>query len=386
MQHGGGMSPGVCATIGELRKCDGADQLGRRLPRKGPSRRNRTAPSYMDVFKLAFETIVVGLLAYVWLGVATYLLSPDFLTDLLLRRVPAYAKDNQTLLSVALLTLAYCLGSAILPIASQLVNDEHWPLPENAIRCQVFTQQQVLLRGIGYTAVPQPLTQKDQQLTEEDFNPSHCSHWAPMLDRRIGHRLSTFLRLWAPSPFKKAVKLTPEDDPKKDRILSLFEFQENKILNDGSDKAELLRQLHERIVVLRGAVFSGFLLSLICIFAYFARAYGHPAHWMRTVCGTLLAICFAVFAILNGWQDLMSQYIFDIPVLEGLVAAIVIFGAVLVVRGVKTNLFLKKRYLIVVIFFAALAYGGWMSSEIIYDQQVINSFAVPHSEAESQKR
>jgi hypothetical protein len=73
-----------------------------------------------------------------------------------------------------------------------------------------------------------------------------------------------------------------------------------------------------------------------------------------------LAICFAVFAILNGWQDLMSQYIFDIPVLEGLVAAIVIFGAVLVVRGVKTNLFLKKRYL-------------------------INSFAVPHSDAESQK-
>ena len=34
----------------------------------------------MDVFKLAFETIVAGLLAFVWLGVATYLLSPDFLT------------------------------------------------------------------------------------------------------------------------------------------------------------------------------------------------------------------------------------------------------------------------------------------------------------------
>jgi len=108
----------------------------------------------MDVFKLAFETIVVGLLAFVWLGVATYLLSSDFLTDLLSRRVPAFAKDNQTLLSVAVLTVAYCLGSAILPIASQLLNDEHWPLPENGIRCQVFTQQQKLLQGIKYAALP----------------------------------------------------------------------------------------------------------------------------------------------------------------------------------------------------------------------------------------
>src|SRR5258706_12720061 len=99
----------------------------------------------MDVFKLAFETIVVGLLAFVWLGVATYLLSPDFLTDLLSRRLPVFAKDNSTLLSVALLTLAYCLGSAILPIANQLVNTEHWPLPESALPFQVFMRHPKLL-------------------------------------------------------------------------------------------------------------------------------------------------------------------------------------------------------------------------------------------------
>jgi hypothetical protein len=39
-----------------------------------------------------------------------------------------------------------------------------------------------------------------------------------------------------------------------------------------------------------------------------------------------------------------------------------------------------------VIFFALLAYGGWMSSEIIYDQQVISSFAVFQGAAETQKR
>jgi hypothetical protein len=122
----------------------------------------------MDVFKLAFETIVVGLLAFVWLGVATYLLSPDFLTDLLSRRLPVFAKDNSTLLSVALLTLAYCLGSAILPIANQLVNDEHWPLSESAVRCQVFMQHQRLLQRIAYSALP-------KNLPPSDFAPVHCS-------------------------------------------------------------------------------------------------------------------------------------------------------------------------------------------------------------------
>jgi hypothetical protein len=332
----------------------------------------------MDVFKLAFETIVVGLLAFVWLGVATYLLSPEFLTDLLSRRVLAFAKDNQTLLSVAALTVAYCLGSAILPIASQLVNDEHWPLSETAVRCQVFTQQQKLLQQIDYTAVP-------KHLSEDDLHPRHCSYWAPMLEGGIAHGIWTFLRLWAPSLATIKDPSAKEDETKKDRILSLFQWQENKLLNQGTDKAELLRQLHERIVVLRGAVFSGFVLTLICLFAYFARVYGQPYHWIRTVFGTLLGLCFALFAFLNGWQDLKNQYIFDIPVLEGLVFTVFLFGVILVFRGVKTQHCFKKRYLFAVIFFAALAYGGWMSSEILYDQQVINSFAVQQGGADIQK-
>jgi hypothetical protein len=332
----------------------------------------------MDVFKLAFETIVVGLLAFLWLGVATYLLSPDFLTDFLSRRLPAFAKDNATLLSVALLTLAYCLGSAILPIANQLVNDEHWPLSESAVRCQVFTQQQRLLERIKFTALP-------NNPPASDFAPVHCSYWAPVFERRIRDGIFIFLKLWAPPLLIKQDHSALDDETKKGRLLSLFQLQESKLLNQGSDTAVLLRQLHERIVVLRGAVFSGFVLSLTCLFAYFARVYGQPAHWIKTICGALLGICFAVFAFLNGCQDLMNKNIFDIPVLEGLVAAITIFGAALIIRGVKTQLFMKKRYLFAIIFFALLAYGGWMSSEIIYDQQVIGSLAVPQGGPETQQ-
>jgi hypothetical protein len=331
----------------------------------------------MDVFKLAFETTVVGLLGFLWLGVAIYLLFPDFLTDLVFQRIPDHAKANQTLLSVGILTLAYCLGSAILPIANQLVNDEHWPLPENAIRCQVFTKHELQLENIGYTVLP-------KHVSLDGLIPVHCSYWAPILEGRIGQRIWTFLRLWAPFSTRNEDQTAKADEAKKDKILSLFQLEESKILNQGTDKAEQLRQLHERIVVLRGAVFCGFVLFLICMFAFFTRVYGHPAYWMRTVCGTLLALCFAVFAVLNGCQDLKKQNIFDIPVLEGLLATIIIFGGILVARGVKTHPFLKKRYLFAVILFASLAYAGWMSSEIAYDQQVISSSAVLQGEAQTQ--
>jgi hypothetical protein len=129
----------------------------------------------MDVFKLAFETTIVGLLTLVWLGVVTYLLFPDFLLDLINEIVSQAdpAKNSQAAIGAGVLTMAYCLGSAILPVANQLVNDEHWPLNENAIRCQVITkleypseddQQTVLIKIEGLPAK----------------NWEHCSYWAPV--------------------------------------------------------------------------------------------------------------------------------------------------------------------------------------------------------------
>src|SRR5260370_18672202 len=159
-----------------------------------------------------------------------------------------------------------------------------------------------------------------------------------MFEDGIGHGIWTFVRLWAPSPFKKADHSASEDDGKKDKILSLFQLQESKLLNQGTDKAEQLRQLHERILVLRGAVFSGFVLSLICLFAYFAPAYGHPAHRIRAVFVTVRSIWFALFALLNGWQDLLNHVIFDIPGLEGLIATIFSISANLVFSVHKSHL------------------------------------------------
>ena len=348
----------------------------------------------MDVFKLAFETTIVGLLTLGWLAVATYLLSPDVRIDSVVQMLPDLAQKNLTTVGVGVLILAYCLGSAILPISNQLVNDEHWPLNENAIRCQVFTKYEFNLESIRETALSDLPKEETFSLTE--LRPHHCSYWAPVFTKRIRiqQRVHRFLLRWIglpPSPgedlteksvgeieriCRAPLESTACDEFKAERILTIFLQQETAVLSQASGRTERLRQLHERIVVLRGTIFSLYVLLLICLFAYFARVDGKASHWIRPTCGVLLGVAFAVFAIINGYHDLEDPNIFDIPVLEGLLVVITLFGVALAVRRTKHERFQSKRYVLVTLFFTALAYGGWLWSEVIYDQEVISSYVV----------
>src|SRR5690348_4002828 len=134
----------------------------------------------MDVFKLAFETTVVGLLTVGWLTVVTCLLFPNFRLDSLVQALPELLQRNLTAVGIGALILAYCLGSAVLPISSQLVNDEHWPINESAIRCQVFTRQQLYFQNLGWNAIPQAsLPAGARPLLWPDFSPIHAPSWPP---------------------------------------------------------------------------------------------------------------------------------------------------------------------------------------------------------------
>lgn len=320
----------------------------------------------MDVFKLAFETTVVGLLTISWLAVAAYLLFPEFNFDTAVDDLPDFLKNNPTALGIGALTLAYCLGSAVLPVAKQLVNDEHWPLNERAIRCQVFTKEDESLESVHDTAFP-----KDKTFLQPDTKPAHCSYWGVIStheDIGLGERLVRFFRLWV-----GRARGQDSDDDKIAKLLTVFEQEEAAVLRQSSDKTEGLRQLHERIVVLQGTVFSGFLLFLICLFAHLARVNG-SANWVRPTCGILVALALIVFAGFNGYQDLTNRDIFDIPVLESVLVAVAVFGVVLVIKKPKSTFHSKRYVLIALFFFTALAYGGWVASEISYDQQITSSY------------
>lgn len=330
----------------------------------------------MDVFKLAFETMIVGILSFAWLAIAVDLLFPDFFVKVI---QPVWDK-NQTPIGAAFLSLAYCLGSAIMPISGQLVNDEHWPLPEFAIRCRVMVEENCRLNDI------RPNTELLLHRPTKDLNVCPRTFWD--VSSPEGGKMYPWNLAWR--VFLKAFRVDYEKippDPNADKQLTLFQLYESKVLSQGSakdsDNTEFFRQQHERIVVLRGAVISGVVLFLLCFFRAMARLDSQKFFWktvdrvwVKTVLGTGLALWFTWFSAENAYDDLRHSVIFDVPILETFLGLTTIFGGFWVIKGVPYRAFLNKRAVFLTVFITLLAYGGWMWSEIIYDQEIINAFAI----------
>jgi hypothetical protein len=337
----------------------------------------------MDVFKLAFETIVVGLLTFVWLALAVDLLFPTFFA----KTVSHVSDQYQSAIGVALLILAYCFGSAIMPIAGQLINDEHWPLPEYAIRCWVTVREKWLLLQLdGSTNLLANYAQTKDFTSGGDFGDCRCSYVDVFLEHdpssQLGEPKKVLSIPWSRARYRYKKQLFEDDEPRRQKLLALFNVYESRVLAELSDKNDSFRQLHERIIVLRGAVINGTLLLLLCFFRVLARSDSEEFHWsvfnltwFKTVLGVGLAVLLTLLAVRNGWQDLKNPDIFDIPILETLFGLATIFGGYWVVRGAPPRSFLNKHAVFASFFLTLLAYGGWMWSEVIYDQQIILAVA-----------
>ncbi len=338
----------------------------------------------MDVFKLAFETTIVGLLTFVWLALALDLLFPTFFKA----AYDKYSEKYQNALGIALLTLAYCFGSAITPISGQLMNDEHWPLPEFAIRCWVTVKERWLLGEVdGNTSLLKDYTPTKDFMSSDEFNDCRCSYLDLFFDHtKSGQGLEFSRHLSVPRSLRtlrERLQQVEGDEPHRQRLLTLFAIYESRVMGDLSDKNDALKQLHERIIVLRGAVINGALLFILCLFRTLARTNTEKFQWqeinrvwIKTVVGLALAALLTGLAIYNGCQDLAQPNIFDMPILEFLFGLATIFGGYCVFVGVPYRSFLNKRTLFVTVFLTLVAYGGWIWSEVIYDQQIILAIAV----------
>jgi hypothetical protein len=268
-----------------------------------------------------------------------------------------------------------------MPIADQLVNDEHWPLPEYAIRCWVSMEENDRLKDISEDTELLP-----NYKSTEDFEVCRCSYWDIFFKKEQDkksqkvHKVLDIPPTW--EEFKRRKDSVDADEINRDELLTLFLFYEDKVLSQGSDKTESFRQLRERIVVLRGAVISGTILFLLCLFRAIARRDTEILNWkvvdqawIRTVLGTLLALAFTLFSVHNALEDLNHPDIFDIPILEVLLGLTSVFGGFWVLKGVPPRSFLNMRSVLLTAFVTVFAYGGWMWSEVIYDQQIITAFS-----------
>jgi hypothetical protein len=165
----------------------------------------------------------------------------------------------------------------------------------------------------------------------------------------------------------------------------IFGMEENDLLLKGEDPTLRLRQLHDQIMVLRGAAFNGVVAFSFCVFAWGARLRRERP---RSVWRWLLAISpgvplfFAVKAAIHHFGERSPT---DPPYMEFSLLLIGLAGIVLLWRRRQQKLLegesqrRTQRWnwpalslLSLVLTLACLL--GWWATEVLYGQQVIYSY------------
>src|SRR5579871_6665147 len=269
----------------------------------------------MDAFKFAFETTIVGLLALPWLALFMSIFVPihpvQFPEERFLSKILQPA-----VLSIVGLAVAYFLGSAITPLATQLLDDPDLPKIK---KIQQIRSDLYLWYFDWLSATPSP----DE------------SSQAFALSR-------TELLRTLPRPDPTAnVRRSPEQSWKA--ADKLFLLQEQSVLREGTDKTERVSRLHEQVIVLRGAVFNGFVFCVLSLFANLARKRGEPLSvlvsnpvvLLKTLAAVLLSAGLAFTAVDLGKVDLLSHDVTDPPIMEAGLLALGLVGFYTVWKGVR---------------------------------------------------
>jgi hypothetical protein len=256
---------------------------------------------------------------------------------------------RSTVLGVALFALADVLGSAISPVACEFLNDEDWighvlPTEKQTQVRAYFTRMSLeeRVRFVQVNSVPDckglPQKDDDRYLNVEN----KC--WAPLLEK--------------------------------------FEMEESALQLKGTDSTEHLNRLHERLTVLRGATFSGFVLLLLIVFALCSGCRAKLKEAKRTElirrAGRQLAgwgaflpsLLIVWFALKYGSEDLMNAKVDDMPIMEAVLGLLGVFGVYLAARSIKPRAYINVWTCVFALFFTVLVYGGYAWTEVNYDQQV----------------
>jgi hypothetical protein len=303
----------------------------------------------MDAFKFAFETTIVGLLAVPWLIGSVLLLSPPDGLPSTSDTSPLSRLLEPTPLGIVILTLSFFLGSAVLPLANQLLDDPDMPIKK--------------IREIRAYAL------------------NHYRSW-PESSSSLSNEL-LFLKL-RHDFFNATDECLPKNNCQKEAFEpanDLFLFQEQILLKDGTDRGDRVNRLHEQVIVLRGAVFNGLVLVVICWYAYFSRPYNKPFMFIRSdrrlVLNTIMTAGMAstlVWIFFKfGRKDLMAHTLDDPPIMEFGLLFLGLIGFASLWNGVVKRPYLPALALSLAL--ATLAYGAWWWTEFLYTREVIAAFA-----------
>ena len=317
----------------------------------------------MDVFKLAFETTIVGLLALPWLALLLRIFVPELdLSNAKGGMSLSFVSEKleATTLTILVVAAVYFLGSAISPLSTQLLDDQDIPFFKiRAIRASAYQRYSDDLSKLG---------------------PSSNAAYGPLYNA-LAELTSKCKSKNDPSASPAVRKAATKDCWK--RVDNVFLLQEQTVFKQGSDKTERVSRLFERAVVLRGAVFNGFAFVVLCCFSYLARASNEPfrTSWENSEMKVRTLMLIAVFVPLLcmglywGLQDYHLHDASDPPIMECGLITLGGVGICTFVKGVVKRPHLGM--LLIGFILTLLAYGSWAWTEFLYAKNVIGAFYAP---------
>jgi hypothetical protein len=334
---------------------------------------------------IAFDIIIVGALALPWVVLAIHLFYFEgenrvgsFLGWLKKQEQPAAV-------GILLFAMAYTLGSAVTRIGQDIFNDDdlylqvdgqlfRWALTEDRIIASVYcdsNDNHLLPANAGAPAIAAKISAfKTQSST------GGC-------DRNLR--------------FRESHRYNKADDDLIGAARDIFGLQENALMDKGGDYTVRLRQLHDQVMVLRGAAFNGVVGLALCLFAWGAALRREQAaSWLRLV-AALVPTLYLAAALIAAIHHFWGHTPFDPPLMEFTLGLLGCVGGWLVwrrpstptpddahakelesARGAGTKCHWQKEQWAGLVLLSAIltaaAILGWWSTEVLYGQQVIYSY------------
>ena len=349
----------------------------------------------MGALTIAFDTTIVGALALSWVVLVIHLffLEGESSIEVLFRWV---RKQNQpAVVGVLLFAMAYTLGSAVSRTAKDFFDD-------NDLHIEIFGR--LFRDGVTEKRI---LTSVYCDSNKADLLPKGKENLV------LADKISTFQAVPGVKEICKqdlswSLPLDPnwKDRAKQDHELNdaaydLFGLQENALMEKGGDYTVRLRQLHDQVMVLRGAAFNGVIGFSLCLFGLGAKfRRDHPDSWRRWVF-VPVPILYLIVGVIAVGHHFFDRVPSDPPYMEFTLLLLAGAGAWLVWRpaaprpaddahqshhpketgtvkkaGTKTS-WLEERWTPLVVVSAILTAAtilGWWSTEVLYAEQVVYSY------------